>query len=190
MRARQGFGKYCLCQECNNNTGSWYAKDYTDFVDQCMDQFKEQGTLYRVNEFTFTIKPLNVLKQVAAIFMSVNQGILNSELDKDLREFVLDRNNKEFPDRYKVFMYTTGSNKCRYNGLSTLYATGEILNCSEFVHRPFGFQLTLNCGSTEEMAEITDFSHFDYDQIVTLKIATKMLDVLGPMPGNLLPIDL
>ena len=29
---QKGLGGYYLCKKCNNNTGSWYAKDYSEFI--------------------------------------------------------------------------------------------------------------------------------------------------------------
>ena len=31
-RQQGGHKKYCLCRECNNNTGAWYMRAYTDLA--------------------------------------------------------------------------------------------------------------------------------------------------------------
>ncbi|WP_343637521.1 hypothetical protein [Fluviicola sp.] len=182
-RANQGFGRHCLCASCNNNTGNWYAKDYAEFAEQCMNNFRELKDLYRVNELKFQIKPLNVMKQIVAMFMCANGNVLTDDLG--LRKFVLDRECKDLPEQYRVHIFTTISKNCRYNGLSTiLQANGSIINMSEIVHRPFGFQLTVNSNPTERMADITEFTKADYDTIYTMTLTTAMLDVIGALPGN------
>lgn len=182
-RANRGFGRYSLCASCNNNTGNWYAKDYVEFAQQCMNNFKELGTVYSANELKFQIKPLNVLKQIIAMFMSANGNILTDDLE--LRKFVLDRESKDLPEQYRVHVFTTISRNCRYNGISgILQGNGEIVTLSEIVHRPFGFQLTVNSKPTQRMADITDFKNANYDVTYPMTLTTVMLDVIGALPGN------
>lgn len=63
MKSNKGFGGYTLCEVCNNNTGSWYARDFVEFALQGMEIIKNTESQYKIKG-TYTIKPLNVIKQI------------------------------------------------------------------------------------------------------------------------------
>jgi hypothetical protein len=78
-RSARGFGDYTLCIKCNSDTGGWYAKSYIDWAHLGMS-ILENSSFNPKQIYQFTIKPLNVLKQVLTMFMSADKI---GELRKD-----------------------------------------------------------------------------------------------------------
>jgi hypothetical protein len=105
-KAIRGFGRYTLCESCNNNTGDWYARDFKDFAHQGMTIIENLEKPQQVVHGTYNIKPLNVLKQILAMFMSADSsGHLRS--NKDLVNFILQRETVGLPPKFKVYIYST-----------------------------------------------------------------------------------
>ena len=67
IRSNKGSGLYCFCKSCNNNTGTWYSRDFSDFVSQANKYFNNAEIVNRINFIEFNFKPLNVLKQVITV---------------------------------------------------------------------------------------------------------------------------
>ncbi len=79
LRSHKGFGKYCLCAECNNSTGNWYSKDFCDFTSQGMRILKDSQDNSLING-SYLIKPKNVLKQIVLMFLCADSaGILRKK---------------------------------------------------------------------------------------------------------------
>lgn len=66
MKSQRGFGKYCLCAQCNNSTGNWYVKDFCEFIRQGSKILSESTSV--VVEEHYDIRPLNVIKQILLMF--------------------------------------------------------------------------------------------------------------------------
>lgn len=117
------------------------------------------------------------------MFMCVNGTTLTD--DDKLKNFVLNRECNILPDKYKIFIYTTGSSNCRYSGISAALTNSEDCSVfSEIAHRPFGFILTIDSFPKERMAEITDFKNIKFNDKYALTIKTRMIDVIGILPEN------
>ena len=104
MKSNKGFGEYTLCKPCNNNTGDWYARDFADFAKQGMHILKEERKSREIVNFELMIKPLNVFKEIATMFLSADKlGVfLNT---KGFKEFILNREVKNFPEEIDIYMY-------------------------------------------------------------------------------------
>lgn len=183
----RGFGGHHLCASCNNLTGAWYAKDYIDFVNQCLSMIKsveDSGeNINQMSKFCFKIKPLNVIKQIVGMFLCINKGTLQE--NDSLRAFILDKESNSFPLDYKIFVYYSAvKNLSRVvaNGV-VRKSDGRIINCSEICHFPFGFQLIHKNESTVEMADITMFTSVPYDFELEVDITAPFLTIKGVMPG-------
>jgi hypothetical protein len=184
-RSNKGLGKYSLCEFCNNNTGQWYAKDYSEFAIQAMSQLKSHQGQYGFHSFNFTIKPLNILKQIITMFFSVNNGsILNDDLE--LVDFVLNKENVVLPKKYKIYIYYSLSNKYRINGNVTTWSDeGEIVNWSEINFKPFGYILAINSSAPNKlMTDITDFSKIEYDASIEVQIDSYYLSISSVYTGQ------
>lgn len=185
MRSNKGFGAYTLCETCNNNTGDWYARDFSDFAHQGMKIITGLEKPQYAITGTYLIKPLNVIKQIIAMFLSADKsGHLRSQ--KDLVEFVMDKETVGLPDRYKVYLYSTLSPKKRMMGYSVVYA-GElgVQKWSEINFQPFGYLLAEeSTPAHEHQLDISGFGNFKYDQKASLEITTAYLSVNTPWIGT------
>jgi hypothetical protein len=64
---QKGAGGYTICENCNNNPGSWYVPSYLEWVVQGMRYLRAipQGSSLSL---PFKIKPLAVFKEVICMF--------------------------------------------------------------------------------------------------------------------------
>ena len=167
---QQGMGRYSLCQECNNNTGSWYADDYITFartLDNAMVNRKPDND---ENAIGFRgMYPLRLIKQVLAMFCSLLSPD-DSRID-DIRKFVLDKNATGLDKtKYKVCAYFTNSTLMKHTGV-TVVLRGDLSNLksmamSEITAYPLGYILYFNPIDTWDYhgVDITACADFKYDE--------------------------
>lgn len=70
---QKGMGKYSLCEECNNNTGTWYAPTYNLIAKATAWELKQHEPLIHGDIFAFKTRSFHALafvKQVIAMFCS------------------------------------------------------------------------------------------------------------------------
>lgn len=183
-RSHQGLGDYTLCETCNKSTGSYYGKSFADFAYQGMRILTGYDNPAPYIIGNYTIKPLNVIKQIISMFFSSDKlGILRS--DQALVNFVLDKENKLLPTKYSVYLYSTYSRIHRFHGYHvTSTGSGEIHQWCEINFKPFGFLLAIDSGPAHsEMVSINSFSKFSYNEEKTLSIVSYYLSVKTGIPG-------
>lgn len=184
MKNNKGSGDYTLCIDCNNNTGDWYARDFGDFAHQGMSVIKSRDTIQRTITGQYEIKPLNIIKQILTMFMSIDKtGHLRSQ--SDLIDFILKKESIGLPSRYKVFLYSTLSIKRRLIGYC-IASTEEqgIQKWSEINFPPFGYFLAEDSfAANKHMLDISTFSTFSYNQKVLIRMSTPYLIVNSPWIG-------
>lgn len=167
---QQGMGRYTLCAECNNNTGTWYGNSYIELAYSVHDIIsnpipdKNQG--FGIKD----IYPLRFIKQVLSMFCSINN--IGDPRINPLREFVLDKNATGLDHKkYKLCMYFTKGNLMKYAPLSALLKMNdfgfESLALSEITAYPLGFVLYFDPTSTwgYDGIDITKFADWKYDDI-------------------------
>ena len=184
MRSPKGFGGYTLCKTCNNNTGDWYARDFTEFAHQGMEIIQKIEPQYIITG-TYKIKPLNVIKQILTMFMSADKsGYLQSQ--KDLVEFLLNKELVGVPEKYGIYLYFTLSAKKRMMGYSVVNDPSlGIQKWSEINFQPFGYLLTDESKPAHEhMCDITSFGDIEYDKELSVEISTVYLNVESPWIGT------
>lgn len=184
---QSGMGYYCLCESCNNNTGSWYADEYVTLA----------HTLHRVLDGDKAkewegigikgLHPLRFIKQVITMFCDINDPD-NPEFDQ-LRRFVLDKECSEMDKKkYKICMYLTRSVNKRYLGYSILIRENkdkfESIAMSEITAYPFGFILYFD--PTDEIEyegfDITCCADFNYDDECEVVMPVVIKDVNTSYP--------
>jgi hypothetical protein len=184
MRSHKGFGRHTLCEPCNNNTGSWYANDFAEFAHQGMKIIRGLDKPRYNIEGTYLIKPLNVLKQILTMFMSADGIVLRS--NKELVDFILDKNSNSFPERFKVYLYSTLSSRKRMCGYTI--ATDANLKPQKWCEinfQPFGYLLADESEPAhKDMVDISGFSKHAYNQKAAVLITTPYLIVESPFPGS------
>lgn len=71
---QRGMGKYTLCDNCNNKTGSWYVPAYNTFAQAVAWELQKMPALQHGNAVSFStdkILPLQFVKQVVTMFCSL-----------------------------------------------------------------------------------------------------------------------
>lgn len=181
---QQGAGTYALCEQCNNSTGSWYGNTYVQFarhVNDALTAAPNDGTV----KVSCRLAPIRVLKQVICCFFSVNGSLLHHEEVKVLKDFVLDRDVCKLPDKVRIYVYATRSEKSRFSQLTPMCIVGteKSFFFSEFAFAPLGFVLTWDTPPPNpDLTDITDFSRVPYDQMqdLTLELPVKAIDTAFP----------
>lgn len=185
MRSNRGFGGFTLCESCNNNTGDWYARDFVDFAHQGMEIINKLETPQYTIKGVYSIKPLNVIKQIITMFMSADKsGHLRSQ--KDLVEFLLDKEAIGLPEMYKIYLYTSLSVKKRMMGYSIIYdPILGVQKWSEINFQPFGYLLSEESKAAhKDMCDISSFGKYKYDEKISAEITTAYLHVESPWIGT------
>lgn len=185
---QQGMGRYTLCSECNNNTGSWYGDSYVELAKATHAAMIDE-TFQNSEGIGFReVYPLRFIKQVLSMFCSINK--IDPKLD-EIREFVL---NKEATGldrtRYKLCMYFTKSNLMKYSGpvavIRDLGVANEVMAMSEITAYPFGFILYFNpTGSWKyHGVDIMDCADCKYDDQADIILPWKILEMNDHFPES------
>lgn len=102
---RRGMGGYTLCEGCNNYCGQFYVQPFCDYYEMMKRAIRLVGSEelkpnpWLVFESVPVILPA-VFKQLIANMCCTTQP--GSMLD--CRDFLLDKNNNEFPERFNLYM--------------------------------------------------------------------------------------
>ncbi len=185
IKQNQGLGKYCLCKECNNKTGSWYGNDYSQFAQAFDSQLRKCDT--NVISHSMAVRPLPILKQIICFMLCADQALGSLRAISGLKEFILNKYLTDLPQEIRVFMYATPSSTHRIVGICTImdFKSMRPINLSEFNYHPFGFVLTLDSPPPIPiLAEITHFKTCSYDMVSNVKFDLPVLLIDGPMPGG------
>ena len=105
---QRGMGDYTLCENCNNDTGAWYAEDYIKFVNAIRYVLTCKINIEKTEAIKIELAkmfPLRIFKQVICMFASTMHPEF-FDVHPDLREFVLNKESKNFDcNKYRVSMY-------------------------------------------------------------------------------------
>lgn len=179
--SNRGAGGYYTCVDCNNNTGSWYGESYKKFVYIGVVALRRRVYASKYIEFEYAIQPLNILKQVMAMFMAIDSSKQLLEL-KGLKEFVLNKNLQEFPIGLRIYIYQTNSISIR-NGWSVMRTEKGYHTVGELTFSPFGFVYTLNSQPIrEDYYEITPFKDYKFNQSIQTRLALPFLNPKSYVP--------
>ncbi|MGI6280182.1 MAG: hypothetical protein ACOYJS_06445, partial [Acutalibacteraceae bacterium] len=109
---QRGMGKFTLCQECNNFTGSRYGNEYVAFAHGIHSVLLEHPCKNKeMIQIKAEFKPLAVFKQIISMFCSVNHSFSENDDFSKLRKFVMDEKSNDFPKkRIRVTMYLFSGN--------------------------------------------------------------------------------
>lgn len=190
---QQGSGLYSLCKNCNNNTGNMYGSEYKKFHESIITTGNRNSV---ENKYTneLIISPLKVFKEIICMFLSINPAPIFLEKRKILQDFVLSKEEKNFLENLKIYMYIQNE-ESEINRRNAGMIIGNIINkkqllISEFVSDGIGYILSLdqdnNCNLVDIVEEcsgiydITFFKNYSIDDEVKIEIATKILKTNCP----------
>lgn len=186
INQQQGVGKYSLCKDCNNNTGTWYGNAYSiiSYIVHSIIYKKEKGNVLKLSKFS----PLKFIKQVISMFCSINNNL--DDLMQPLREFVLDKNKIGIDkSKYKLCMYFLKNNYtklCPYTVKMTSNKQGKLesIAMSEIASYPLGFVLYFNPTDTWDYAgvDITGCADFKYDDLTNAEIPFQLVEINDVFP--------
>lgn len=166
-----GNARYATCEECNNLTGDWYARDYINFVNKIQPYARPMNVgLGEIDVSDFF--PLRVVKQVLCSFLVVINPDAKAKLDAacapsakrdgnlpppelfmdvsvahkalpEIRRFVLDREATGLPEGVRLYLYLVAQPAGRTSSISVRGSrtTGEVAVLSELAWWPIGWVL-------------------------------------------------
>lgn len=184
---QRGAGGYTLCAKCNNNTGSWYGRDYVDWCYQSLILYQRSGghlSMY----YPFHIFPLRVIKQIICMFFSVNSDKFRDK-QAYLEKFVLKPDVKYLPPDIKIFTYIKSGKTLRQTGFSGKYRINpygnKLFYLSEISFPPLGYVMTFGSDPPDErLYDITYFANYSYNDWTTVFLKLPILPVHLYYPGD------
>lgn len=188
--SQKGRGDYTLCPKCNNNTGRWYARDFTEWCYQAMDILQQaHGKPSLI--YVHYLFPLRIIKQVVTMFFSLNHSGFRKTYP-DLEAFVLNRKRRHLDPRVRIYVYYNVEGHLRSSGLvyrgsfNPLNREGKSpLLYSETNFPPFGFVMTYDSEPPDpRLVDITHFADYDYDQFKVMSVSLPVLPTHLWIPGD------
>lgn len=198
-----GVGAYTLCEQCNNDTGSWYANEYVKWARTCHRIMMNWNSAQVAGGTVcfLSVHPLRFLKQIVTCFFSevgAPGGDVFARNNPGLVQFVLDKQDNNLPAGIRFFMnlynYSMPSTSLRRFPLAGKITVQHDANFqsitpvsasvfSEIAHPPFQLAMTLDNMQFPGATEITDFSQHKYDDSVNLEIDLRVVSSAVPYPG-------
>jgi hypothetical protein len=183
---QRGGGGYTLCERCNNNTGAWYGGEYVAWAKQGLERLARIPDRDEHLSFVpFRGRPLRFLKQVIAMFFSVNNEEF-ADVHPELVKFVLERSTRGLPPKYKVDLVLVRGGLARGAGVygTTNLQSGRTEIASEVAHCPFALRLVMDDGLAERRGAIEHFAQFGPDEERDVWIYTMVGHIVTKFPGS------
>lgn len=186
---QQGMGRYSLCQECNNNTGSWYGDAYITFARTAHTAIKNRTTEDPDGIGFKDMYPARIINQVLSMLCSINSP--DRPQFEELRKFVLDKDAVGIDkSKYMLCMYFTETTLYKQAGFSVLLRESaygfESMAMTELTAYPFGFILYFNPTETWPYhgTDITSFADFGYDDKAIIEMPWKIEEMNDIFPEH------
>ena len=185
-----GHKKYCICHSCNNNTGQWYMRSYTDLAKTINAMLVENKAIPN-QSYSFSILelyPLRIYKAMMTMICDINNDCFGDSL---LREFIMNKTSNSIDkNRYSMYMYLVSDHMPRMNGLAALLSANEkhsIVLVSEIAYYPIGFALYID--KPKEYVpfglNIDSFLDFKYDDKCEIAFyGIPFLDINSHFPAD------
>lgn len=185
INQQQGAGNYTLCNECNNNTGDWYAKEYIKFANEIgyiltneIDLENAKGIGLDSNKLYFQ----RIIKQILCMFLSTIQPEYAMEFE-DIREYVLNKYSNKFnSNKYRISMYLLKNYEISHSGILGLLLkdNGKVTIRKVAVMNlyPIGFILEIDPPkkNIEDTTDITTFTTLKYDDLQNVVMTFTITD--------------
>jgi len=177
---QKGIGFYTLCEKCNNNTGHLYGSSFVEFTYQ---GYKKTSNLkVESNEWVslnFTdIYPLRIIKQIIAMFLSVNSPGL-PKVHTEFRDLLLSKEKKGLSEKkFGLYIYILRGAILRYVGIGgILFSDKSMRILSEISAPPFGYVLEINPKDKSKYCDITFFANqYEYNEKKTITLNIPILE--------------
>jgi len=183
---QRGIGFNTLCEKCNNDTGAWYGGAFVDFTRQGYEAIINNEILDKksINIQFRNIYPLRVIKEIIAMFFSINNPELSSAIP-EFRDFVLDREKRGISeDKYGFYIFISTGRFLRYIGIGgILYSDKSFKVASELCAPPFGYIFEIDPKGKNQSVDITFFANnYTYNDCVNITIEIPVLGISSYLP--------
>lgn len=189
-RQQGGHKKYCLCRECNNNTGAWYMRAYTDLAKTAHVMIQKEG-LEVGNAYAFAIKnlyPLRIYKAMMTMMCDINNDCFG---DDNLRDFLMTKESTSIDtSRYSLYMYLVSTQMPRISGIFAIASLNNLqapVLVTEMASYPIGFALYLDKPDDYSPfgLNIDAFATYDYDTKCDIQfVGMPYLDINSQFPAD------
>lgn len=183
--SQRGAGGYTLCGACNSKTGGWYGNAFAQWCCQAAELLmRSEGKPSLI--YGYHLYPLRVIKQIITMFFSVN-GPGFQRKHPDLVEFVLNKDRRFLPEKFRVFVYYNYEGRLRFqNAAVTLNIVNrQRRSFSEITFPPFGYVLTLASEPpSRDLFQITHFARYGYDDFRSVQLRPPVLPTHLLIPGD------
>ena len=185
INQQQGAGNYTLCNECNNNTGDWYAKEYIKFANEIgyiltnqIDLDTAKGIVLDSNKLYFQ----RIIKQILCMFLSTIQPEYAMTFN-DIREYVLNKESTTFNDKkYRISMYLLKKYEISHSGVVRVLVRENnkivIREVAVMNLYPIGFILEINPIEKviPDTTDITKFTTLKYNEIQNVVMTFSIIE--------------
>ena len=139
---QKGNGGYYLCEDCNNNVGSWYMDEYARTA-KIFDEVIRAKQMQVNDKISVTLKDVHPLRLIKAIMVMFCDILPEGSISQGLRDYLLNRESRSFNvNEFGFFMYLAAPALHKENPLClSVMNGGEILEFSEIVRYPIGVQM-------------------------------------------------
>lgn len=99
---QKGNGGYYLCEDCNNNVGSWYMDEYVRTA-KIFDEVIRAKQMQVNDKISVTLKDVHPLKLIKAIMVMFCDILPEGSISQGLRDYLLNRESRSFMSMNLVF---------------------------------------------------------------------------------------
>lgn len=174
---QRGFGKYSLCESCNNKTGRWYVPYFADWCMQGLQFYdKTQGKASLL--YFATIFPLPVIKQIVTMFLARHGDGIEFQKRLPLVRFVLNKEQRYLDPKWRFWVYYVAPGPLRDTPPCAVLdiVTGQMTMGMEFSFPPFGYMMTIDSVPKDRrLFEITHFARYAYDEMAPMTLTLEEL---------------
>lgn len=181
-----GYGGHSLCQQCNNDTGRWYAPY---FIDWC-----KQGRIIRDStrgapalHYLSPMFPLPVIKQIVTMFLARNGDRLGAAESVPLVRFVLNREQRYLDPKFRFWVYLVAPGPLRDTPPCATYSldTGRHTFGMEFSFPPYGYMMTIDSRPDDpRLCEVSWFTRYGYFDMAQVSVRLELLATHTPVLGD------
>lgn len=173
----QGTGTISICKSCNEYSGAWYVPEFAKLVHTGIAIFRQltpaaieeadRSLEWKAVDFEIKgMRGLPVVKQIVASLLALNAPDCGQN-NPDLVNFVLDRNLKGLPERYRLYLCLYAGPIARFAGLAVEVnvVKQEAVYMTELAHPPLAYLLTIDSEPSQPNGEITVWATRDCDEV-------------------------
>lgn len=188
-----GYKRYCLCHSCNNKTGTWYMRAYTELA-KTIHNMIAINSLTVGSSYSFVIKnlyPLRVYKAMLTMICDLNNNCFG---DEQLRHYIMNKEDRHInTSKYSLYMYLVSTQMPRMHGLAAIaniFDTQNAILVSEMAQYPIGFALYIDKPKSYTPFGLNAdvFSTFDYGEKCDIRFTgMPYLDINSQLPADYRP---